>query len=189
MRKVLSILVLMVAMLAGGAGIAQAAGTPLPPCEFEDSANCYWDAEERSNGKGDSFVDIDGVAHYVGVHTDCLRASYNCTIAEDGSMVGAQFYSDFPAPVEVAVPVAAEVVPVAPVAPVEFAPSPAVVYSTVTVDSAAAWALFDAVGAADLLPAEGAAVAYVGGWDGSALAGNELAVWDLNGNGYLFYIG
>lgn len=187
MRKVLSILVLMVAMLAGGAGIAQA--SELAPCEFEDSANCYWDASERGNGKGDSFVDVDGTAYYVGVHTECLTAPETCTIAEDGSMVGAQFYSDFPAPVEVAVPVAAEVVPVAPVAPVEFAPFPAVVYSMVTVDSAAAWALFDAVGAADLLPAEGAAVAYVGGWDGSALAGNELAVWDLNGNGYLFYIG
>ena len=180
MRKVFSILVLMVAMLAGGAGIAQA--SELAPCEFEDSANCYWDSSERGNGQGDSFVDVDGTAYYVGVHTECLTAPETCVIAEDGSMVGQTFYA--PAPVA----------PVAPVtvyapAPVEFVSSPAAVYSMVTVDSAAAWDLFDAVGAADLLPAEGGAVSLLGSWDGSALGADQIAVWDLVGNAYLFQIG
>ena len=29
----------------------------LAPCEYEDSADCYWDAANRGN----SFVDIDGL--------------------------------------------------------------------------------------------------------------------------------
>ncbi len=33
----------------------------LPPCEVEDSADCYWDAANRGNGIGNSFVDIDGL--------------------------------------------------------------------------------------------------------------------------------
>jgi hypothetical protein len=32
----------------------------LPPCPTEDSANCYWDAQTRSNGKGISFIDLGG---------------------------------------------------------------------------------------------------------------------------------
>lgn len=36
----------------------------LPPCEHEDSTNCYWDAGERGNGEGVSFVDVDGTAYY-----------------------------------------------------------------------------------------------------------------------------
>ena len=167
MRKIFSILVLVVAMLAGGAGIAQA--STLEPCEFEDSANCYWDSSERGNGQGDSFVDVDGTAHYVGVHTECLTAPETCVIAEDGSMVGQPFY-------------APEVAPVASVAPVT-------VYAPVVVDAGAAWELFDAVGAADLLPAEGGAVSLLGSWDGSALGADQIAVWDLAGNAYLFQIG
>lgn len=31
----------------------------LPACEFEDSTNCYWDAETRGNGQGTSFVATD----------------------------------------------------------------------------------------------------------------------------------
>lgn len=49
-------------------GIASATTDPcpfelatLPPCEYEDSADCYWDAANRGNGIGDSFVDIDGL--------------------------------------------------------------------------------------------------------------------------------
>ena len=33
----------------------------LAPCEYEDSADCYWDAANRGNGLGNSFVDIDGL--------------------------------------------------------------------------------------------------------------------------------
>lgn len=32
----------------------------LPACETEDAQNCYWDAQERGNGQGESFVDIRG---------------------------------------------------------------------------------------------------------------------------------
>lgn len=34
--------------------------TSLPPCDFEDSPNCYWDADTMGNGSGLSFVSIDG---------------------------------------------------------------------------------------------------------------------------------
>ena len=32
----------------------------LPPCQFEDSANCAWDAQ----GQGLNFIDITGNAYY-----------------------------------------------------------------------------------------------------------------------------
>lgn len=34
--------------------------TTLRPCVYEDSSNCFWDARKRGNGKGQSFVNIDG---------------------------------------------------------------------------------------------------------------------------------
>lgn len=30
----------------------------LPPCEYEDTANCYWDAQTFGNGIGTSFINI-----------------------------------------------------------------------------------------------------------------------------------
>lgn len=39
--------------------------TELVACEFEDSTNCVWNAQEQGNGEGNSFVDIDGTAFYV----------------------------------------------------------------------------------------------------------------------------
>lgn len=36
----------------------------LPPCEQEDSENCYWDAARMGNGLGRSFVNIDGTYYY-----------------------------------------------------------------------------------------------------------------------------
>jgi hypothetical protein len=30
----------------------------LPPCEYEDSSLCYWDAQTRGNGLGTSFADL-----------------------------------------------------------------------------------------------------------------------------------
>lgn len=33
-------------------------------CPTEDSHNCFWDATIRGNGRGNSFIDIDGTAHY-----------------------------------------------------------------------------------------------------------------------------
>jgi len=36
----------------------------LPPCKTEDSANCAWNAPIREEGRGQSFVDLLGVAFY-----------------------------------------------------------------------------------------------------------------------------
>lgn len=33
----------------------------LPPCKYEDSADCFWHAPTMGNGVGRSFVDIDGL--------------------------------------------------------------------------------------------------------------------------------
>lgn len=35
------------------------------PCEQEDSRWCHWDATDRGNGQGRSFVDVGGVTIYV----------------------------------------------------------------------------------------------------------------------------
>jgi hypothetical protein len=36
----------------------------LPPCEFEDSIGCFWDAKVQGNGHGTSFwVDNEGKVH------------------------------------------------------------------------------------------------------------------------------
>lgn len=37
----------------------------LPLCEFEDSENCFWDAKALGNGKGRSFIDLNGTAFYL----------------------------------------------------------------------------------------------------------------------------
>lgn len=38
----------------------------MQPCEYEDSVNCFWDAQTRGNGEGMSFtVDADGNVTYV----------------------------------------------------------------------------------------------------------------------------
>lgn len=37
----------------------------LPPCLTEDSTNCFWDAAVQGNGSGESFIDINGTAHYI----------------------------------------------------------------------------------------------------------------------------
>lgn len=36
----------------------------LPPCEYEDSANCRWDAGTAGNGAGFSFIDLGGEVYY-----------------------------------------------------------------------------------------------------------------------------
>jgi hypothetical protein len=40
--------------------------TYLPPCEYEDSSNCFWDAGSSGNGVGHSFYDIGGILFYTG---------------------------------------------------------------------------------------------------------------------------
>lgn len=34
--------------------------TTLPPCQTEDSSNCYWNAQTMGNGNGSSFIDLGG---------------------------------------------------------------------------------------------------------------------------------
>jgi hypothetical protein len=36
----------------------------LPPCEQEDSDNCYWDATRMGNRAGTSFITLNGVTYY-----------------------------------------------------------------------------------------------------------------------------
>lgn len=43
----------------------QLAFATFPACEYEDSRDCAWDASERGNGRGHSFVDIGGRVFYV----------------------------------------------------------------------------------------------------------------------------
>jgi len=35
-----------------------------PPCTWEDSTNCHWDALARGNHVGQSFVSLNGVTFY-----------------------------------------------------------------------------------------------------------------------------
>ena len=41
-----------------------APSSTLPPCEYEDSDNCFWDAQSRGNGEGTSFVVLDNIVYY-----------------------------------------------------------------------------------------------------------------------------
>lgn len=73
-RRYQLILIALICLMAGYAlGFSVGVSETLPPenpvqkiraCEFEDSDNCYWDAQSRGNGAGDSFVVIDGVYFY-----------------------------------------------------------------------------------------------------------------------------
>lgn len=38
----------------------------LPPCAYEDSDNCFWDAELRGNGEGQSFYTLNGTTTVIG---------------------------------------------------------------------------------------------------------------------------
>lgn len=60
---------LLIAPLLTGCGLIATmpdAEPTLGPCDFEDGPGpCYWDAEHRGNGLGDSFViDADGNVTY-----------------------------------------------------------------------------------------------------------------------------
>lgn len=58
----------------------------LPPCEYEDSANCYWNATSAGNGQGTSFIDLGGTAYYADTVTP----------ANDGMSVNFTFPGDSP---------------------------------------------------------------------------------------------
>jgi hypothetical protein len=59
----LATIALVGAMVLGAHAIA---APSYGPCASEDSANCYWNAKAQGNGIGRSFVDVGGVAHYIG---------------------------------------------------------------------------------------------------------------------------
>lgn len=44
---------------------ASAPAIPTTPCQYEDSTNCYWNAQTMGNGQGQSFYDVDGQTYYV----------------------------------------------------------------------------------------------------------------------------
>jgi len=45
-------------------GNAEPGDRVIPPCENEDSPNCYWDAATMGDGTGTSFINWDGVYYY-----------------------------------------------------------------------------------------------------------------------------
>lgn len=54
-----------VAMLTATILLAFSTATAtLPPCQFEDSTNCYWDATTMGNGTGTSFIDLNGTTYH-----------------------------------------------------------------------------------------------------------------------------
>lgn len=38
--------------------------TILPPCQYEDEQDCYWDAQRMGNGNGWSFINLHGTYIY-----------------------------------------------------------------------------------------------------------------------------
>lgn len=65
MRKFIVSAVATVAVSFVGANVASAEAPkdmPIPACKSEDGKSqelCYWDAEKRGNGKGESFISYD----------------------------------------------------------------------------------------------------------------------------------
>lgn len=50
--------------LTGQSVASELSTSTLPPCEHEDSNNCYWNASTMGNGIGRSFTDIMGEVFY-----------------------------------------------------------------------------------------------------------------------------
>lgn len=135
MRYLMMVLAVVVSMF-GFSGVAVA--SELPPCQYEDSTyDCYWDAQERGNGLGESFKVIDGVVIY-----------------EDGSKEQAE----------------ADVIP-----------------EDVKVE---AWKMWDAVGAVELVQAEGEFEVNLIGANSTGFtpSADMIHVWDIEGNHYLFQV-
>jgi hypothetical protein len=74
------------ALLIGGASYAELPDHDLPPCEMEDSINCYWDASAMGNGIGNSFIAI-------GECTEEMDGTFIETLTyEDGEVVTYESY-------------------------------------------------------------------------------------------------
>ncbi|MFV0512539.1 MAG: hypothetical protein ACK5MY_02715 [Jhaorihella sp.] len=63
-----TIQIITIAIASAGVGAAGAAaigtGAYLPPCVTEDSSNCVWNAAERGNATGASFIEYDGALYF-----------------------------------------------------------------------------------------------------------------------------
>lgn len=73
-------------LLFGFGTVSQAvvSDTGLTACEYEDSTDCFWDAEVRGNGSGDSFVDIAGTAYYECDTEDAANCFWDATDKGNG---------------------------------------------------------------------------------------------------------
>lgn len=58
--------------------------TVLEACEFEDSTNCIWNAQEQGNGLGTSFVDIEGETFYIEAPFECPEHKVPGWLDENG---------------------------------------------------------------------------------------------------------
>lgn len=58
--------------------------TELPPCNQEDSTNCWWDATTMGNGLGNSFVSVNDENVFVTVDSNHFIQSV--TLSDDGTM-------------------------------------------------------------------------------------------------------
>lgn len=73
-------------LLFGFGTVSQAvvSDTGLIACEYEDSTNCFWNADVQGNGVGESFVDVDGVAYYECEAEDAANCFWDATKQGNG---------------------------------------------------------------------------------------------------------
>lgn len=199
-------LIAIFALLFSLVGLAPASADnnlDLPACTIEDGssgpANCYWDAQERGNGKGKSYSIIGGQILY--------------DTPEDAPAQDAPVKEVVKETVKQVEPAdtAKNVLPPCASEDGSYGPNPChwdgskqgngvgksytVTGETIAYDAPAsleaqAWELFDAVNAIDLVDtSEAVTVEFIGynttGFDAGA---NQITAWDLDGNHYLFSV-
>lgn len=204
-----ALLTILATILLSFVGVTQSSASTLPPCAEEDSINCYWDANTMGNGKGSSFENRDGVITYtspVESHTcadgailvdarscvfpvediweptqeDIDVASMGYVQATDGAWIAPEYIEEYETSI---IPQAAHTVDLETGEPVQ-------VTAPATSDDATAWQLWDATGAASLLPDTATQVSFLGhNTVGYPLTGDTVIVWDNFGNFYQFHIG
>lgn len=208
MFKLIASLAALILSLLLGSIPAHATGV-LPPCQNEDCSigtnedgstiyqDGYWDASKQGDGSGSSFYVIDGQTTYTTPVEEHTCAPGYVIVPGERTCIVPEL-STAPA-------ITAPVTAPAPPAPVEVAPAPVnapvatvdpVTYPDLSTASLAsynasiAWAMFDATGAASLLPtAYDTTVSYVG-TSATPLTptADTIVVWDAYGIYYLFLI-
>lgn len=100
--------------------------TNLGACEFEDSTNCIWNAQEQGNGIGESFIDIDGATFYIEAPFTCPENKVPGWLDENGVPQGC--VDNNPNPLqpkeEMVVPEAPEIAVPEPIESVGVTPTP-----------------------------------------------------------------